>query len=256
MNYIATHISGKRVDYVDVGVGKTILFIHGYGVTPQAYAEDISQLSTSYRVIAPKLHKFGNTKQRVHILQKLINHLEINHVVVIGHSASGVLAVLLAYTYPQHIAGLILVDSMGIAYGRNRQYWIRYWITHVLGLAKRSGKRSYQALLSLASDFLYETIRHPKASYEQAQFVTSVDVIPYLHKLTIPVLILWGKQDDLTPVADSFVFLQEAKHVELDIVNGNHDWLKLHPRVFAEKVDTFMEKLADSSRRLIPRDKQ
>lgn len=244
MEYKTISIKGIPVQYTDKGEGSVLIFIHGYGVTPQAYEENIDLLSTSYRVIAPKLHKFGSTDKKISILEQLIEKLEVSHAVLLGHSASGVLAVLLAEKYPQNIQGIILVDSTGIQDGRGKKDWIFYWIKHVFGLLHPSGKRSPKSLLFLAYDFLYEVIRHPKASYEHADSVVSINLIPHLEKLSRPVLVLWGKQDDLTPVSESFVFLDAIPHVELDIVTGNHDWLKLHPEVLKEKVDMFMKKVS------------
>lgn len=244
MEYVSKSLDGISVQYVDKGRGDILVFIHGYGVTPRAYEDNINLLSTSYRVIAPKLHKFGSIEEKITILNRLLESLDNSPVVLLGHSASGILAVLLASQFPKYIHGIILVDSTGIQDGRGKKDWIIYWIRHVFGLFNPSGKRSPTSLLLLAYEFLYEVLRHPKASYQQADVAISINLVPYLEKLSIPVLVLWGKQDDLTPVSESFVFLDALKHVELDIVPGNHDWLKLHPEILKEKVDMFMEKLS------------
>jgi pimeloyl-ACP methyl ester carboxylesterase len=97
---------------------RTILFIHGAGVTRQWWHPQVADLADEFRLIAPDLPGHGtraNTPFRlqnaVAVLQDLIESETGNPILLVGISLGGYLAINLAYLLPQRVAGLLLCGS-------------------------------------------------------------------------------------------------------------------------------------------------
>ena len=50
------------INYIDVGKGKKILFLHGWNSSLDVYKESINYLSSTYRCLAIDLPNFGESK--------------------------------------------------------------------------------------------------------------------------------------------------------------------------------------------------
>jgi 2-hydroxymuconate-semialdehyde hydrolase len=104
---------------LDIGEGDIILLIHGSTGSIADWQESIAyRLAKSYRVVAFDSYGFGLSERNDefkygHALwtQQAIDVLDalgIEQVVVVGHSAGAMTAVLLAADYPERIRGVIL----------------------------------------------------------------------------------------------------------------------------------------------------
>ena len=59
-----TTVDGRRVRYGVAGSGRPALFLHGWGLRPNAYARDIEAMAAAgCRVVAPALPGFGGTPE-------------------------------------------------------------------------------------------------------------------------------------------------------------------------------------------------
>ncbi len=122
--------SALEMAYLDVpptgdGNGRTVVLLHGKNFCAATWESAITALSgAGYRVIAPDQIGFcksskpsryqfsfaqlaGNTKA-------LLDSLDIESAVVIGHSMGGMLATRMALQYPQFVTQLMLVNPIGL----------------------------------------------------------------------------------------------------------------------------------------------
>jgi len=56
-----TRINDIQMAYTDTGVGRPVVLIHGYPFNRSLWNEQVTALSSSYRVIAPDLRGFGES---------------------------------------------------------------------------------------------------------------------------------------------------------------------------------------------------
>ncbi|MEQ8687361.1 MAG: alpha/beta hydrolase [Imperialibacter sp.] len=108
------------INYLQSGDGDTtILFLHGWCVSSKYWANQLSHLS-GYRCYAIDLPGFGKSEaKREHwtieeyALDALafINELQLENVVVVGHSMSGAIMMEMALTKPDSIIGLVGIDN-------------------------------------------------------------------------------------------------------------------------------------------------
>jgi abhydrolase domain-containing protein 6 len=101
-----------------------ILMIHGFGADKDNWTRFAGSLTKTYRVIAPDLPGFGESRwhpswdyslypQRDRVAN-FVQALGLDQIHLIGNSMGGHLAALYAYEYPKDVASLALVNNAGV----------------------------------------------------------------------------------------------------------------------------------------------
>lgn len=109
----------------------TVLLLHGKNFSGAYWKDTIDALSKQgYRSIAPDQIGFGKSSKPEGFqysfqaladnTRKLLEHLEVEKVTVVGHSMGGMLATRFALMYPQLVDKLVLVNPIGL------EDWKRY----------------------------------------------------------------------------------------------------------------------------------
>lgn len=119
-------IDSIKINYVDKGVGKPILMIHGLGGNASHWKKTIESLSANNRCIAIDLPGYGGTSIvnsvesnevlafYAKVSAQIIKSLQLKNVTVMGHSMGGQVAMILALQEPILISELILVAPAGL----------------------------------------------------------------------------------------------------------------------------------------------
>ena len=110
---------GAGVSYSDSGgAGPALLFVHGWQGDHSIWDPIVAQLRASFRCIAPDLRGFGASsraaspytlEQYSEDLRALVHFLQLQRVVVLGHSMGGKVAVRFALDAPDLVEALVLV---------------------------------------------------------------------------------------------------------------------------------------------------
>ena len=117
-----------RMAYMDVKPenpnGQTIVLLHGKNFAADYWANTLKAMSSyGYRVIAPDQVGFGkSSKPEIRYTfamlaentARLLDHLKLGRVVVIGNSMGGMLAVHFARRYPERVMALVLENPLGL----------------------------------------------------------------------------------------------------------------------------------------------
>ncbi len=116
---------GLHVHYRDQGrpTAPAIVMIHGYGASLEAWEPWVSRLQGDYRVVTLDLPGHGLTRaprgyvptmdSYAELVEGLADHLRLGRFVVVGNSMGGAVALEETLRHPEHIRGLVLVDSAG-----------------------------------------------------------------------------------------------------------------------------------------------
>lgn len=223
-----------------------LLFLHGWGLSPQTYAEGIAKLTAAgIRVIAPCLPGFGGSdgpglgdvtmQQYAARIGRLLDLLEVEKpVFVVGHSFGGGVAIQLATDRPERVRSLTLVSSVGGAPGRRgslvRASWIRWALGTVTELSPKAIATSTPGMLRV---FIPNLVRKPITMALTAHLALTVDLAAEAGALVasnLPVLFVWGADDRLIlPGALGKV----ASHIPAEVVKGRHGWMMAQPEEFA-----------------------
>lgn len=228
----AAQLGADRVSYVEFGAGSsTVLLVHGLGGNWAVWLESIPSLAESHRVIAVDLPGFGASPlpgEPVSIaaygrtLLRLIDHLGLDRVTVIGSSLGGWVSAELALGAPGRVERLILVDAAGIVPSpreRRRSLAIMEMAAAMAPLAPRfrralASRRRLRAMAlryttaapgDLAADLVFMALPPaPDPGFRPALKACkrswSQTWCESLRALRCPTLVIWGGRDSLLPV--------------------------------------------------------
>jgi pimeloyl-ACP methyl ester carboxylesterase len=152
-------------------------------------------------------------------------------VVLVGASMGGAAALDFALTYPEAVAGLVLIDSAGFAAGPNMGRLmfppLDSWATKFLaspGVRRRISEQAYCDRRFVTDDALLCAALHlqsPRWKEALIAFTKSGGynfLAPKIPQITCPTLIVWGRQDRILGIKD-------APRFERAIVGSQLVWL-------------------------------
>lgn len=251
-------VDGARVRVMEAGQadpgrpGEPLLFLHGWGLTPRAYAAGVTRLtSAGVRVIAPCLPGFGGSDgprlvdadgvRRVDLrfyaarVGRLLDVLDIEHpVFVAGHSFGGGVALQLATDRPERVRSLTLVNSVGGAPARRQGLVDASWLRWAVGtLSELHPGGLLRGGPKLVRDLVPNLLRKPVTSALSAHLALTVSLAGQAADLVaagLPVLFVWGDADRLILPGD---LAQVEAQLPAEVVRGRHAWMLTDPEEFA-----------------------
>jgi pimeloyl-ACP methyl ester carboxylesterase len=112
---VNTHLVADRW-----GEGPPVVLLHGQPGSAADWQWVVPKLASSYSLLVPDRPGYGRTggpAQGFHANARsvvgLLDRRAIDRAVVVGHSWAGGVAIALAETFPERVAGLVLVSSVG-----------------------------------------------------------------------------------------------------------------------------------------------
>jgi pimeloyl-ACP methyl ester carboxylesterase len=190
-----------------------VLALHGWGASAELMRVVVERLAAGgARVIAPDLPGFGSTAlpppdwdvfAYARWVVGLLDTLEIARCHLVGHSFGGRLGLLLGADYPERLDRMILVDSAGIPPKRplGSQLRLKAYKGIRDGL-KAAGAASLSDRLRAWYSGRYGSADFQTAGPLRDIFVRVVnqDLSDYAKRVTPSTLLVWGDQDQDTPL--------------------------------------------------------
>ena len=247
-------VEGTRIDLIERGDGAPLVFLHAEnGIYPALAA--IDELAKSSRVIAPTHPGFGRSELAAgmrtvedlsYFYLDLLDALDLRDVTLVGVSLGAWIAAAVAVKSTARLARLVMANAVGIKVGdrESRDIADIFAITEpeYLELAycdPAAGRRDYRALPDA------EVLAAARAKEATARFAWS----PYfhdprlksrLHRIRIPTLFLWGKQDRMLSEAYGRAYADKISGARFELIDrAGHFPQEEQPKVFAEKVLAF-----------------
>jgi pimeloyl-ACP methyl ester carboxylesterase len=255
ISWRSVEVDGHRVRYGVTGNGPAALFMHGWGLRPNAYRAPIEAMgSAGCRVYAPSLPGFGGTKeldpdQRTFAgyarwVAKFLDAVGQEQVAVVaGHSFGGGVATAFVYHHPQRSSALLLVNAIGsptwalfpneVRTTMQRPVWD--WGRH-FGTDLLHGPHIVRLLATLAEDFIPNLVGNPLGMFRTGEFIRRADLVREVQCIAergLPVTVAWSDRDRLVS-RSAFDELRHAAGVDGVVVEGSHAWLIADPNGFRE----------------------
>jgi pimeloyl-ACP methyl ester carboxylesterase len=229
-------IDGYRIHYVEGGSGQPIVLIHGLGSHGE---QDWSALapyliSAGYHVYAPDLLGFGKSAQppdgtfsipvQAKLVEGLLDAKNLSATALGGVSMGGWVATQVALDQPQRVSKLLLFDSAGMNFKLNfdRALFTPQTEEQVDGLMALVTPDPPRIPGFLKAAFVRESRRNGwvvrKALDSMMAGQDYVD--ERFHELKMPMLIVWGRQDVMTPLSLGESMHREARQSALAIYDG------------------------------------
>ncbi|TVQ44326.1 MAG: alpha/beta fold hydrolase [Gammaproteobacteria bacterium] len=112
-------VEGARMHYVDQGRGPVVVLIHGLGGSSRNFSPIADELAHSHRVIAIDRPGSGYSSRpparsraladQASVIATLLDQLDIESAIVVGHSLGGAVALALALDHPRTVSRLVLL---------------------------------------------------------------------------------------------------------------------------------------------------
>lgn len=233
-------VDGTRVRYVDIGEGPPVVLVHGFASSIENWLSVMPALLKHHRVIALDLRGFGWTDRPVadyspaaqaKLLRALLAERGVEKATIIGHSWGCSIALAYALEYPQLTERLALYD----AWVYESQLPSMFHLARARGLGEVLFGLFYnqQGEERLALGFydpevltekLAEDVEHyfgnPGTTYAALEAVRGMrfdEMAPRYHTITAPTLLLWGREDVVSPVSVGERLLRELPNSKLVI---------------------------------------
>lgn len=227
-------IYGAKIHYQEAGSGPVVVLLHGLGADGSSWASNIGALSAKYRVIVPDQIGFGKSDKPfinyrvgtlVDFLNGLLKELKVERASLVGNSLGGFTAAAFALAYPEKVDKLVLVDAAGYAVPKDtdpRTF-------NLLNPSTREGVKQVMSVVfydkkmfanDAVVDMLFAKKMQTGDGYTIQKFIESIlrgeDVLDgKLDKIKQPTLLVWGREDGLTPLAMGERFKQDIKGSQL-----------------------------------------
>ena len=208
-------VAGVSLEMVGLGSGPPLVFLHGGDYFAQN-RPFLDRLGQKWRVLAPRHPGFGNTPRpdgfrSVHdiayLYLDLFEQLGLDDIVLAGASFGGWLALELCVRSVARIGHLVLIDSLGVKFGGREERDI----ADIYALpADELARRNFRDSTRCAPDYsrlgddeltLIARDREATAFYGWRPYMHDPGLLQWLHRVTVPALVLWGEDDGIVAPA-------------------------------------------------------
>jgi pimeloyl-ACP methyl ester carboxylesterase len=217
-------LDGTRMRYLDVGQGPAVVLIHGFASSIENWVTVIPQLKQHHRVIAVDLRGFGWTDRPVadyspaaqaKLVKALLDERGVEQAAIVAHSWGSSVALAFALAYPERVTRIALYD----AWVYEQQLPSMFQMARAQGVgevlfslfySERAEERITMGFYNpdLVSQQLVDEVdvafARPgtkAASLAAVRGMNFAEVEKTYGKVTVPTLLLWGREDVVTPVS-------------------------------------------------------
>ena len=247
-------IAGVDIEVHEKGAGRPLLFLHaGEGLHPERLWFDA--LAKHFRVVAP-VHPgwggsslpdwFGSVDDIAYLYLDLADKLDLKDAVLVGNSFGGWIAAEMLVRSQARFCKLVLADPLGIKLsGRNERdiadmhamaradYLKAAWADPAKGDIDYT-KLPETDLAAVARG------REAFALFGWKPYMHNPRLKNWLHRITLPSLVLWGDQDKIVSKAYCEAWAKALPSTKLETIAGAGHYPQWEqPGVFADKVVRF-----------------
>lgn len=243
-----------RFKYIESGGGEeNLLLLHGLFGALSNFEGIISHFSQKYNVIVPILPIFDLPIRKVSLtglVDYVIDFVEYKgyqKVHLLGNSLGGHIALLYALARPGRVASIILTGSsglfesaMGTSFPKRGDYeFIKKKTESTFYIPEVASKELVDEVFDIVND-------RNKAIRVVATAKSAVrhNLGDNLHQIKAPTLLVWGKQDQITPafVGEKFhELIENSRLIFLD--ECGHAPMMEHPEAFNQHLENFLKEV-------------
>jgi pimeloyl-ACP methyl ester carboxylesterase len=239
-------LPGGPVNYVEIGEGPPVVFVHGISGSWQNWLENLPHLGRAHRAIALDLPGFGSSPMPSwtidmfaygRLLHDFCEKLGVRDAALVGNSMGGLVAAEAVLSEPSRFNRLVLVSAAG---------FINTWLPHQRGKATSQAWNTFGAHVGALARFTVThrlarwlnfrfAIRYPSRLREELLWeqvnsgvpcpgfadalsaVIEYDARDRLEEIEIPVMIVWGTDDWVIPSVAAHSYQRRIPHAQLEI---------------------------------------
>jgi 3-oxoadipate enol-lactonase len=264
---LSVAVNDFNLSYDDIGDGMLpIIFLHGFPFDKSMWESQLEFFGSSHRVIACDIRGFGSSTDEQSSLSmdlfgddliQFLNVMGFEKAVVCGLSMGGYIALNAQARFPERFEALVLCDTQCISDSPE----VKEKRSKVIGQIETKGSNVFNTSF-IKSVFHKDSLKEKKELVEKLSevvFSNSKHIIAEglralssrgetctsLSQITVPTLIICGKKDEVTPLAQSESMHQAIVGSELKVIKkAGHVSNLEQPEVFNAHLQEFLNKIA------------
>ena len=188
-----------------------VVVLHGWGASIEAVMPIVNGLSPVAPVVALDMPGFGDSElprsgwsvsDYAELVIEAMDRLRVERFSIVGHSFGARIGIVLASTRPERVVRMVLTGAAGIPPRRKPSYYAKVGAAKMGKAAARVGGRAGAAAQDrirkrVASE---DWLNAPEALRATFRLVIAEDLSPRLPDVAAPVLLVFGDQDEDTPL--------------------------------------------------------
>jgi 3-oxoadipate enol-lactonase len=239
---IGVYVNDITISYNDIGPddAPVIIFIHGFPLNKSMWKKQVDALKGNYRTITYDIRGHGNSEPgneefSINLFASdllcMMNELRLDTVILCGLSMGGYIALNAVNKYPERFDALILCDTQCIADSPE----IKVKREETIRSINEKGVENY-ATESVKNLFAPASIANkPKEVTTVSQMIMNTpkqslcntlvalaernETCSMLSEINIPVLIIVGKEDKITPPAMALQMHKKIKDSRIQVID-------------------------------------
>lgn len=257
--------NNQTVSYIDEGLvnASSIILIHGFPLNKAMWNKQVGELKENYRVIAYDIRGHGNSDAGdydfsieffVNDLLRLMDALKIDKTILCGLSMGGYIALNAIENYPERFNALVLCDTNCAADSSEA----KEKRMKTIEIIKEKGLEQYaeESLKKLFAPISFST--HIEEISIVREMITKTptqslfktlhaladrsETCTKLHEIKVPVLIMVGKEDEITPPDVALTMHEKIKGSTIHIIdNAGHLSNMENPEQFNDQLNRFLK---------------
>lgn len=230
----SVQVGRHRIHYYTAGEGPPLVMVHGVASRAADAALLYPTLTRNHRVYAPDLLGYGDSEQprdsdysvatQAEMIRGFMDAVGVRDADLMGTSLGGWIALKLAAEHPERVRRLVLVSSAGVGFETSLRE-ASFSPTNLAELRASLERQTDNA--HLVPEFvLRDVLRHSKAKAwivrrSMRSALSGRDLLDgKLHRVRMPVLLVWGTKDRIIPFAVAAKMQREIPHAQLVPLEG------------------------------------
>jgi pimeloyl-ACP methyl ester carboxylesterase len=273
--------SGVTVHLRDEGCQScdAIFLIHGSNASLHTWEPWVDFLSENWRVVSLDLPGHGLTgptdegNYTIHraadVIEEVRHYLDINRFHLAGNSRGGSVSLRYAVDHPERVQSLALLDAVGAPWPTAEVDEDIPFIYVLMANETIANMLKNFITTDLIREALLDAFSNPDAVTEEmveryfeigrypgtretvlirARMEYVTDAFEPSHALTMPVMVMWGEDDNLVPLAMADAFMEAMPHAQLVTYPGvGHAPMEEIPAQSATDYQIFLDNIAPST---------
>jgi len=232
-------INGVDLDYRDQGTGIPLVFLHAFPLNQQMWEDQLDTLQSHCRTISIDYRGFGGSggahgpvsmDQLATDVHELLTAIGINRIVLVGLSMGGYVSLAFYRLYQETLRAMVLADTRANedkpeAKERRHKFAEKVEREGVSSITEEMvsallGKTSLERRPSVVQRVrtMIESNSHAGIAAAQRAMAARRDSTDLLPEMDLPVLVISGAEDNLTPVAEADSMRQAIKGARLKVI--------------------------------------
>jgi len=229
-----TAIKNHNISYLKGGEGETVMLIHGFTADKYTWIRFADIIVDHYQVIAVDLPGHGEStysqesnysiQSQVQYLKQIVDKLGINKMHLVGNSMGGRISLSFTHKFHNRVKSLALFNSAGVNSPKQSEFSkLLETGTNLFDIHNRQEFDTLMQISMKSPPFLPWPVtsvtarnyiaRNPINQKIFKDISESLwDSVSILQEIQVPVLVLWGKEDQLIDVSCVPIFEKNLPH--------------------------------------------